>query len=383
MTDLINRRYFSSSFNTTGTLNANTAQYSATATAADTTLDGLGMSFGFRGHNATGTGLSNGNGPFGPGFLEYLGIIETNNPKGFLHAQGVSQGGKTLNEMLEVVVGTPRGQNALKEMLIQYISARDVALGGNGTGAVFICNFWGHNECINNARTGFCLPAQAWTVATPSTVTLNGGIDGVTTTIVVNNTTGLSSAGGHILIDSERIKYTGFTGNTLNGVVRGFAGTTGAAHTNGTRAYGGYIIANPVGFATDLYFFYTIALAGITANTVTCTANDLWFGYCRPMCASDTLTTIADTAVVSTFPEREFRFRRYAETVCQILQPLIPNFVFMDPSLYTGKAEGQAAGEDNDSTDQIHNHALAYNKAMNLVFANHMFGQGSRSRQVT
>jgi len=58
---------------------------------------------------------------------------------------------------------------------------------------------------------------------------LNGAIDNSVTTIVVDSTTGFSTA-GTILIDSELITYTGKTATDFTGCVRGASGTTAVSH---------------------------------------------------------------------------------------------------------------------------------------------------------
>lgn len=61
--------------------------------------------------------------------------------------------------------------------------------------------------------------------------TLNGAIDAVTTTIVLTSASGFPTA-GYVSIDTEAIKYTGITVNTLTGVTRGADGTSAASHAD-------------------------------------------------------------------------------------------------------------------------------------------------------
>jgi len=64
--------------------------------------------------------------------------------------------------------------------------------------------------------------------------TLNGAIDNVQVSIVLNDASEFSSAGDYrIVIESEILKVTARSGNTLT-VVRGQEGTTAASHGNGT-----------------------------------------------------------------------------------------------------------------------------------------------------
>ena len=62
------------------------------------------------------------------------------------------------------------------------------------------------------------------------------GTGGSGTDIDLVSTTDFTAA-GIILVDSELITYTGITGNTLNGIVRGTNGTSTASHSDGTTTY--------------------------------------------------------------------------------------------------------------------------------------------------
>ncbi len=59
---------------------------------------------------------------------------------------------------------------------------------------------------------------------------LNGGIGSTDVTITLTSTSGFPSIGGTIKIDSEQIRYSGVSGSTLTGCIRGYGGTTAAAH---------------------------------------------------------------------------------------------------------------------------------------------------------
>lgn len=60
--------------------------------------------------------------------------------------------------------------------------------------------------------------------------TLNGGISAAATTLTLTSTTGFPTTGGLIKIDSEQIRYSGVSGSTLTGLLRGQNGTTAAEH---------------------------------------------------------------------------------------------------------------------------------------------------------
>lgn len=69
--------------------------------------------------------------------------------------------------------------------------------------------------------------------STSQATTLNGGINGSVTTIVLTSTSGMRTA-GWVMIDSEKILYQDLdtTTNSLLLCRRGMAGTTAAAHLN-------------------------------------------------------------------------------------------------------------------------------------------------------
>jgi hypothetical protein len=62
---------------------------------------------------------------------------------------------------------------------------------------------------------------------------LNGAINNSQTTITLASTVGLPTV-GILTIESEKIKYTGVSGNDITGCTRGFSSTTAASHVDGT-----------------------------------------------------------------------------------------------------------------------------------------------------
>lgn len=62
---------------------------------------------------------------------------------------------------------------------------------------------------------------------------LNGAIDAVQTTIPINSTIGFAPVGS-FQIDSEKVTYTGISGNSFTGCVRGALSTTAATHVDNT-----------------------------------------------------------------------------------------------------------------------------------------------------
>src|SRR5210317_1247939 len=81
---------------------------------------------------------------------------------------------------------------------------------------------------------GWGLAAYGGTVTGEATTTLNGGINAVTTTIILTDASLFPTSGTNFVqIGSEEISYTGISGNTLTGVTRGVRNTTAATHSNG------------------------------------------------------------------------------------------------------------------------------------------------------
>ena len=84
---------------------------------------------------------------------------------------------------------------------------------------------------VNLFKAGSKTVRISYTNGAANTTTINilGGIDASTATITVSNTDGFP-IGGTILIESERIDYTGKTATTFTGCTRGAHGTTAATH---------------------------------------------------------------------------------------------------------------------------------------------------------
>jgi hypothetical protein len=111
---------------------------------------------------------------------------------------------------------------------------------------------------------------------TKSETALNGAINNSTTNIVVDSTSGFitkvlgpdgtydSSFSSFVRIDDEIIKFDGFTGNSLNGVVRGQFNTTAASHADDASVSTIYRIQ---GNCVDLALKFM--LSGTTGNMFT------------------------------------------------------------------------------------------------------------------
>lgn len=104
----------------------------------------------------------------------------------------------------------------------------DTSADNSGTPAFFVVYKAGHTALTSSA--GASDRRLIGTIGGRST--LNGGIDATQTTITLNDATVVPSS-GEVIIDNERITYTGKSGNQLTGCTRGANGTTGATHSNG------------------------------------------------------------------------------------------------------------------------------------------------------
>lgn len=86
-------------------------------------------------------------------------------------------------------------------------------------------------------------PIQVWinrqsgTVATTGYTLTAGGIDSAITTIELSAAPTDLPQVGFINLDSETIQYTGISGSTLTGCIRGQNGTTAASHAGLTKVY--------------------------------------------------------------------------------------------------------------------------------------------------
>lgn len=86
---------------------------------------------------------------------------------------------------------------------------------------------------------------------------LSGGIGSADTTITLNAAPTSLPQVGYINLDSETIQYTGISGVTLTGCLRGQNGTTAALHLNDTKVYLNNIPSINVWPSPDQDNFYT------------------------------------------------------------------------------------------------------------------------------
>lgn len=81
--------------------------------------------------------------------------------------------------------------------------------------------------------------------------TLNGGISAIATTLTLTSVTGFPTTGGLIRIDSEDIRYSGVSGSTLTGLLRGQNSTTAASHLTTAGVFCATIVVTDA--ANDAY----------------------------------------------------------------------------------------------------------------------------------
>lgn len=99
--------------------------------------------------------------------------------------------------------------------------------------------------------------------------TLNGGITNTATTLTLTSTTGFPASGGLIKIDSEQIRYSLVSGNTLTGLQRGQTGTTAASHLTAANVFCASIVVTDASHGAVLNDFVTISAAASLGGNIT------------------------------------------------------------------------------------------------------------------
>lgn len=127
-----------------------------------------------------------------------------------------------------------------------------------------------HNEGKRIFYPGLELDAEVGTVYT---TTLNGSHTAAVTTITVASTTNFLSA-GTIMVDSEKITYTGKTATTFTGATRGAHGTAAASHL--TAATVSAVSEYNLTYSDDGGNTFSSALQATTGATVDYKARLQW-----------------------------------------------------------------------------------------------------------
>ena len=110
----------------------------------------------------------------------------------------------------------------------------ETGAGATASGGIRVQHYWPVGPAQQLPGFGYGLGQYGGTVSGEAVTTLNGSIDAITTTIVLTDASQFPSSGtSYVQIGSEEISYTGKSGNTLTGVIRGVRNTTAASHTSG------------------------------------------------------------------------------------------------------------------------------------------------------
>jgi hypothetical protein len=112
--------------------------------------------------------------------------------------------------------------------------SNETGSGASSSGGIRVQAYYSVGPAEQAPGFGYGLGQWGGTVSGEAVTSLNGGINAITTTVVLSDASLFPSSGTNFVqIDSEEISYTGITGSTLTGVTRGVRNTTAASHSNG------------------------------------------------------------------------------------------------------------------------------------------------------
>jgi hypothetical protein len=112
--------------------------------------------------------------------------------------------------------------------------SNETGSGASSSGGIRVQAYYSVGPAEQAPGFGYGLGQWGGTVSGEAVTNLNGGINAITTTVVLSDASLFPSSGTNFVqIESEEISYTGITGNTLTGVTRGVRNTTAASHSNG------------------------------------------------------------------------------------------------------------------------------------------------------
>ena len=112
--------------------------------------------------------------------------------------------------------------------------SNETGSGAASSGGIRVQAYYNVGPAEQAPGFGYGLGQWSGTVSGEAVTSLSGGINAVTTTVVLSDASLFPSSGTNFVqIGSEEISYTGITGNTLTGVTRGVRNTTAATHSNG------------------------------------------------------------------------------------------------------------------------------------------------------
>jgi hypothetical protein len=112
--------------------------------------------------------------------------------------------------------------------------SNETGSGASSSGGIRVQAYYSVGPAEQAPGFGYGLGQWGGTVSGEAITSLSGGINAITTTVVLSDASLFPSSGTNFVqIGSEEISYTGITGNTLTGVTRGVRNTTAATHSNG------------------------------------------------------------------------------------------------------------------------------------------------------
>jgi hypothetical protein len=112
--------------------------------------------------------------------------------------------------------------------------SNETGSGASSSGGIRVQAYYSVGPAEQAPGFGYGLGQWGGTVSGEAVTSLNGGINAITTTVVLSDASLFPSSGTNFIqIDSEEISYTGITASTLTGVTRGVRNTTAASHSNG------------------------------------------------------------------------------------------------------------------------------------------------------
>lgn len=112
--------------------------------------------------------------------------------------------------------------------------SNETGSGASSSGGIRVQAYYNVGPAEQAPGFGYGLGQWSGTVSGEAVTSLSGGINAVTTTVVLSDASLFPSSGTNFVqIGSEEISYTGIASNTLTGVTRGVRNTTAATHSNG------------------------------------------------------------------------------------------------------------------------------------------------------
>jgi hypothetical protein len=116
--------------------------------------------------------------------------------------------------------------------------SNETGSGASSSGGIRVQAYYSVGPAEQAPGFGYGLGQWGGTVSGEAVTSLNGGINAITTTVVLSDASLFPSSGTNFVqIESEEISYTGITGSTLTGVTRGVRNTTAAISLQWSNGY--------------------------------------------------------------------------------------------------------------------------------------------------